>query len=77
MHYGKLDQNTAARRVYRLLRDAKGEWMDGWTLTVRGYVTAVSTRVSEVRAQLPQGERIEVRRDKRGAWYRLVREATT
>ena len=76
MHYGKLDQNTAARRVYRVLRRRKS-WIGGMDLTLKAGTTAVSTRVSEVRAQLPQGERIEVRRDKAGAWYRLVREATT
>ena len=76
MHYGKIDKNTAARRVYRVLRRRKA-WIGGWDLTMAAKTTAVSTRVSEVRAQLPQGERIEVRRDKQGAWYRLVREVTT
>lgn len=75
MHYGRIDQDTKAAAVYRALRDKRGQWVDGWQLSQEAQVTAVSTRVSEVRRQLPEGEHIEhseVQDGRRGSWYRLV-----
>lgn len=79
MHAGSLTGNTAAARVYGFLRERRGEWVDGWTLTQEARVTAVGTRVSEVRHQLAARpdlcERVEQtdRLDgRRGSWYRLV-----
>lgn len=49
--------------------------MDGWELSQAAKVTAVSTRVSEVRRQLLPSETIEHRQHhqgKRGSWYRLA-----
>lgn len=75
MHYGRIDGETKAGAVYRVLRHRSGEWMDGWELSQAAKVTAVSTRVSEVRRQLLPSETIEHRQHyqgKRGSWYRLV-----
>lgn len=78
MHYGSIDDtsNTAAARVFRYLHERKGCWVDGWTLTTGAKVSAVSTRVSEVRHQLPEALCIDVetrtRPDgTRGFYYRL------
>ncbi|MCC6490702.1 MAG: hypothetical protein IT364_24665 [Candidatus Hydrogenedentes bacterium] len=77
MHYGNLDRDTAAGRIYRDLSARRGQWCDAWVLMTETRTTAVSTRVSEVRAQLEasgRDERIEV--DQRGKkwFYRIVAE---
>lgn len=73
MHVGKLDNDTAAARVYETLRDLDGEWIGGWELSQAARTTAVSTRVSEVRAQLPADEVIDVDQVDRRFYYRLRR----
>lgn len=75
MHAGNINGNTAAGRVYRALLARRGEWVDGWTLTIDARVTAVGTRVSEVRAQLPAGMTVECEPRNKGYWYRLVSNA--
>jgi hypothetical protein len=68
-------EGTAAWRIYQLLRSTVGLWWSGWELTQAAQVTAVGTRVSEVRHQLPAGERLEHKAEhegQRGSWYRLV-----
>jgi hypothetical protein len=79
MHAGNIaNQKSAAGRVYKILLEDVGCWFSGWDLTVQARVTAVGTRVSEVRHQLPDGQRIEHREtfgEKRGSWYRLVDES--
>jgi hypothetical protein len=76
MHAGNIaNQKSAAARVYKILLEDHGCWFSGWDLTVQARVTAVGTRVSEVRHQLPVGQRIEHREtfgEQRGSWYRLV-----
>ena len=72
MHAGKLTGDAAAARVYRILRARPGRWVDGWELTLGAQTSAVSTRISEVRSQLPKGEKIEVEQVGHGFWYRLV-----
>ena len=78
MHAGTIDNpKTAAGRVYNILSYCKGLWLSGWYLTTEARVTAVGTRVSEVRHQLPVGQRIEHKTEhegERGSWYRLVVE---
>ena len=78
MHPGKLDGHTAAARVYRALRSVPGQWWGGDELAAAAATTCVSTRVSEVRHQLPAGESIEHRTEvyqfKRRQYYRLVVE---
>jgi hypothetical protein len=78
MHPGKLDGNTAAARVYRALRSVPSHWWGGDELAAAAATTCVSTRISEVRHQLPAGERIEHRCEvyqfKRRQYYRLVVE---
>lgn len=78
MHAGAIDNpKSAAGRLYKILLEDVGCWFSGWTLTTRARVTAVGTRVSEVRHQLPAGQRIEHRStfgEERGSWYRLVVE---
>ena len=76
MHAGAIDNpKSAAGRVYKILLEDVGCWFSGWDLTVQARVTAVGTRVSEVRHQLPAGQWIEHRDtfgEQRGSWYRLV-----
>lgn len=68
---------TKAGRVYRALLKREGQWVNGWDLTQVCQTTAISTRISEVRQQLPAGEVIEGRRVGRsgGYEYRLVAAA--
>lgn len=76
MHAGSIDNpKSAAGRVYAILRFCQGRWLSGWYLTTEARVTAVGTRVSEVRHQLPAGRRIEHKTSHEGvsgSWYRLV-----
>ena len=77
MHFGRLDRDTAAGRVFDALADRLGEWVDGWTLTLAAHVTAVGTRASEVRHALRErlelGVAIEHRCcDGQQHYYRLV-----
>lgn len=79
MHGGSIDRpDTAAGRVYAALRDRNGGWVGGWDLSMIAQTTAVSTRVSEVRAQLARqpgrGECVEVERRGQKFFYRLVAE---
>ncbi len=80
MHPGRIDRNTAAGRVYRVLAENEGQYVSGWDLTLQAHTSAVSTRISEVRRQLGPGERIEkLQADgkngmlTKGYYYRLVR----
>ena len=78
MHAGSINnQRTAAHRVHQALIAARGEWRSSWALTVACRTTAIGTRVSEVRAQLPPTQRLErsarpTLAHERGSWYRLV-----
>ena len=78
MHPGKIDGNSAAARVYKVLRSLPAHWFGGEELAKAAQTTCVSTRISEVRHQLPAGERIEHKSEvwqfKRTQWYRLVVE---
>jgi hypothetical protein len=71
VHCGSLTTNSAAARVYRVLQEARGEWVGGFELTLKAETSAVSTRVSECNHQL-MGERIECERRGAGFFYRLV-----
>lgn len=76
MHAGRIDGDTAAGRVYEVLKGKAGEYVGGMELTLLARTTAVSTRISEVRRQLPAGERIErIGNRAHGQFYRLVVEA--
>ena len=72
MHCGSLNGKTAAGRVFRLLDERRSEWLTGWELTMKAQTTAVSTRISEVRHQLPPHLRLEHRTTREGHEYRLV-----
>lgn len=77
MHGGSIDRpETAAGRVYEVLNARRGQWVGGWDLQMAAQTTAVSTRISEVRAQLvrnpARGERIEMEQRGRKFYYRLV-----
>lgn len=73
MHAGSIRGSSAAGRVYRYLRDRAGQWIDGWTLTLECRVTAVGTRVSEIRSQLDgTGYAVEYAQRGGGHYYRLV-----
>lgn len=54
MHFGSIDNpETKPAEVYRVLRSRLGEWVDALDLTIEsGMTTAISTRISEIRAQL-------------------------
>ena len=73
MHAGSINGSSAAGRVFRYLRENVGEWIDGWTLTMECRVTAVGTRVSEIRSQIDgTGYAIEHAQYSSGHYYRLV-----
>lgn len=77
MHAGSIDSpNTAAGRVYAVLRAHRGAWVGGWDLQQEALTTAVSTRVSEVRLQLDalpgRGETVEIKQEGRKFFYRLA-----
>lgn len=76
MHTGNiLNECTAAGRLYRAL-GRRGHWHSAAALAARIHTTCLSTRIAEVRAQLPRGERIEVVCRGIGRWfYRLVVES--
>lgn len=72
MNPGKIENNTAAGRLYRLLKEHAGREFDALFLSNAIGTTCLSTRVSEVRNQVPAGERIvsrRVREDGRMRWY--------
>ena len=78
MHAGSITNDlTAAARVYAALRGANGRWLNGYELQDEARTTAVSTRVSEVRRQLPAGEEIEMKQEGRRFYYRLTRVPKT
>ena len=72
MHYGSIHNDTAAGRTYRLLKAFNGLWMDSWYLTRQARSTAIGTRISEIRKQLPAGERVETKQEGHKFFYRLV-----
>lgn len=74
MHPGKLTTDTAAARVWRFLLAHEGTWINSWLLTVSTKTTAISTRISEVRHQLPEGYRLEHERRGQKNYYRVVKE---
>ena len=73
MNAGKLENDSVAGRLYRYLKDHPG-WHGGWELTVAIGTTALSTRISEIRHQLPKNEHIEVQQKGHNWFYRLVCE---
>ncbi len=77
MHKGSIDSKSAAARVYRALKKRRRP-VDGWTLSQAARVTALSTRISEIRQQLPEGETIETIRKvingEQRFYYLLVRD---
>jgi len=52
MNNGKIDSDTAARRVWLYLRARPGELVSSWELAQETQTVAVSTRVAEVRREL-------------------------
>lgn len=65
MNFGNIEKDTAAGRVFKYLKERLNEWVDGWTLTVETKTTAISTRISEVRAQVDRlGYDVEMKRGK-------------
>ena len=76
MHPGKLSGHTAAARVYHCLRSEPGRWWGGDELSAAAGTTCVSTRISEVRHQLPAGEELEHRAEvfqfQRRQFYRIT-----
>ena len=78
MHFGSIDRDTKAARVYRILTSRYGHWGDAWELTLLAQTTGISTRISEIRQQLPAmrpDERLEVDDGGHKKWfYRIVKE---
>jgi hypothetical protein len=73
MHAGSINNpKSAAGRVYGVLKARPGQWIGGWELTQLSFTSAVSTRISEVRSQLPEIEVVETEQRKDGFFYRLV-----
>lgn len=59
----------AARCVYGCLCHHRGCWIEAWRLKLDTRPTAIST----IRHQLLLNERLEVKQDGHGSYYRLVR----
>ena len=75
MHYGRLDRNTAAGRLFWYLQKHEGLWMDSWHLTEQCKTTALSTRISEIRHQLHGTDmRVEHKQECKKNYYRIVKE---
>jgi hypothetical protein len=78
MHGGDIwSEATAAGRLFGILESRCGEWIGGWELTQLAMVSAVSTRVSEIRhalsAQPERGYAVESKQEGRRWYYRVVR----
>ena len=78
MHAGSIDNpDTAAHRVYTVLKALDGNWIGGWDLTIRSQASAMSTRVSEIRKQLERepdrGEAVESEQRGTKWFYRIVK----
>ena len=76
MHFGSIDGQTKAARVYSVLRSRPGHWWDAWELTLETETTGISTRISEIRQQLDvmrPDERIETRNEGKRWFYRIVK----
>ncbi len=58
MNYGSIDKNTAAGRLYRLWKRRPGVLFTAKQIAARVDTTCPTTRVSEVRKQLPEGESV-------------------
>jgi hypothetical protein len=71
MHPGRLDRPTKARRVHDYLRAHAGEWLGHDDIARACETTCVSTRLSEVRRQVPEGWRLETRRTG-DRWYSRI-----
>lgn len=75
MHAGSIhNPNSAAGRVYRHLKKRRC-WIGGWDLTMAAKVSAVSTRISEARRQLPAGEVIQKKQRGGKFYYRWSKAA--
>lgn len=73
MHYGSIDRNTAAGRLFWYLKKHEGVWLDAWHLTEACEITALSTRISEIRHQLRGGEtKIEHKCERKKNYYRVI-----
>jgi hypothetical protein len=93
MHGGNIDTNSAAGRVFRLMLAGPGGfncnekypsemWWDAWDLTLAARITAIGTRISEIRhflaAHPERGLAVERRElPGRKQQYRIVKTLTT
>lgn len=80
MHAGKLQGNNAANRVWGVLCNHIGTWLPIPDIARLSATVSTSTRISELRHQLPAGYRIEHTwknpndgEPRGGSWYRLMR----
>jgi hypothetical protein len=77
MHYGRIDRDTAAGRVYRILKARQGEWIYNLELASLARVNlSLSTVVSQVREQIDEEHLLECKAEngngKRSYYYRLA-----
>ncbi len=78
MNAGRIDRNTAAARVWGILKGRRGQLISSWDLSQAARTTAVSTRVSEVRHELNRlhlDDTIETVRIGSQFYYRLKAHA--
>lgn len=73
MHARKLGKDNAPTRAYDVLCAVYPGRISNWELAQRARTVAVSTVVSEINSQLPEGEKVEVKRIDGGFYYGLVR----
>ena len=80
MNYGSIHKDTAAGRLYRALKAQPNVMFSAYDLAQRVDTTCISTRISEVRKQVHDGERVvQDRRVVNGKtrWYYGLEVQTT
>jgi len=73
MNAGSIYRNTKPGRLFEFFRGREGEWVDAWELGEVIKSTCLSTHISGVRSQLPEGDRIDHRQMGDLHYYRYVR----
>lgn len=70
MHHGSIYKLTKEAAVYKRLRSTPGVWVDSWRLTLETQTTAISTRISGIKEQLPDNEVVEKKQEGTKFYYR-------
>jgi len=87
-HHGRIDRDTAAGRIYRILRRNAGQYVSTYVLLIEGRTTGLSRTIDQIRKQgvevecaqstkkHPLAGRLCVGKDNRaGYYYRVAKVA--